>query len=211
MALTSDYLFRGVSLTDGDPAVQAGLHIRFARRWYASAWASTLKRSPDGFGRVELNLQAGRGWDLSSDWTASVGWARYLYPDAAASGRYDWDELSASLIWANRLSLTGSFSPNAPQAYALGVGRRRRATAVEASWRQPIAGPWSVVAAAGRYSSSPFGQPYLAWNAGLSAQLGGFDVGLAHFGIDGAGRRRFGSAAADGQWVFSLAWRYAAR
>jgi uncharacterized protein (TIGR02001 family) len=209
-AVTSEYVFRGVSLTDGDPAVQAGLHVRLPQRWYASAWASSLKRSPRS-GRAELNLHAGRGWDLSENWAASAGWVRYLYPDSARSGRYDWDELSASVIYTDRLALTASLSPNAPQAYALGLGERHRATAIEASWRQPVAGPWSVVAAAGRYSAGSFGRPYVAWNAGLSLKMGGIDVGLTRFGVDGAGRARFGQAAADGRWVVTFAWRYASR
>lgn len=211
LAATSDYVFRGISRTDHGASAQAGLHVRSAERWFASVWASSLAPSPGSLGRVELNLNAGRGWDLSDDWAASAGWVRYLYPDATDRGRFDWDELSASLIYADRFVLTASVAPSEPRLYAPGTSERRRATAVEASWREPVAGAWSLLAAVGRYeTSAPFSQPYLAWNMGLSAQVGGLELGLARFGIDAPGRRQFASAVADGRWVFSLAWRYAA-
>lgn len=209
LALTSDYVFRGVSRTDRGAAAQGGLHLRSPERWFASVWASSLGGAPELLGDVELNLHAGRGFDLADDWALSAAWARYLYPDSG-SGRYDWDELSASLVHADRLVLTASLSPNAPQQYA-GQFERRRASALEASWRQPLAGPWSLVAGAGRFAASgPSAETYRAWNVGLAAQLGALEVGLARFDVDAAGRRRFGTAAADGRWVLSLAWRYAA-
>lgn len=210
LALTSDYVFRGISRTDHGAAAQAGLHLRSTERWFASVWASNVASSPGGPGAVELNLNAGRGWDLSDDWAASAGWVRYLYPDASDGG-FEWDDLSASLVFTDRFVLTASLAPRAPQIYSYGAGKRRRATALEAAWREPIAGAWSLVGAAGRYdASAPAGEPYLAWNVGVSAQWGRLEMGLAHFGVDAAGRRQFGSAAAHRRWVFSLAWRYAA-
>lgn len=213
LALTSDYVFRGLSRTDHGAAAQAGLHVRSTERWFAGVWASNVASSPNGPGHVELNLNAGRGWDLSDDWSASAGWVRYLHPDASNSGRFDWDDLSASLIFTDRFVLTASVAPSAPQVYTYGASGRRRTTALEVAWREPIAGAWSLVAAAGRYDSSgsgPLGQPYLAWQVGVSAQLDRFELALTHFDVDAAGRRRFGSAAADDRWVFSLTWRYAA-
>ena len=39
-ALTSDYIWRGSSQSDGDPAAQAGVKLSTANGWYASAWGS---------------------------------------------------------------------------------------------------------------------------------------------------------------------------
>ena len=211
LALTSDYVFRGISRTDHGPAAQAGLHLRSSERWFASVWASNIASSTDGPGHVELNLNAGRGWDLSDDWAASVGWVRYLHPDAGHSGRFDWDDLSASLIFADRFVLTASVAPRAPQIYTYGASERRRATALEVAWREPIAGAWSAIAAAGRYDASgsgQLGQPYLAWQVGVSVQMDRLELALTRFDVDTTGQHRFGSAAAHDRWVFSLTWRY---
>ena len=38
--LTSDYVWRGSSQSDGDPAAQAGVKLGTATGWYASEWGS---------------------------------------------------------------------------------------------------------------------------------------------------------------------------
>ncbi len=44
-ALTSDYVWRGSSQSDGDPAVQAGAKVSIPSGWYASVWAPTFRSS----------------------------------------------------------------------------------------------------------------------------------------------------------------------
>src|SRR5690349_13174945 len=41
-ALTSDYVFRGVSQTDRDPAIQAGVEFAFDNGWYLGTWGSNI-------------------------------------------------------------------------------------------------------------------------------------------------------------------------
>lgn len=66
-SVVSDYRFRGVSLSSGEPAVQGGIEAE-RRGWVAGAWASTAQ-NPNGPG-AELGLYAGRrgsagGFDYS--------------------------------------------------------------------------------------------------------------------------------------------------
>ena len=42
-ALTSDYVWRGSSQSDGDPAVQAGAKVSIPSGWYASVWVRTFR------------------------------------------------------------------------------------------------------------------------------------------------------------------------
>ena len=55
--LTSDYVWRGSSQSDGDPAVQAGLKLSAGTGWYASAWGSGVSFRPDNGARVEVAVQ----------------------------------------------------------------------------------------------------------------------------------------------------------
>ncbi|WP_022974490.1 TorF family putative porin, partial [Xanthomonas maliensis] len=41
-AVTSDYVFRGISQTNGDPAFQAGLTYKHPSGFYAAAWTSNV-------------------------------------------------------------------------------------------------------------------------------------------------------------------------
>ena len=42
VALTSDYVFRGVSQTDGKPALQGGIEFASEGGFYAGAWGSNV-------------------------------------------------------------------------------------------------------------------------------------------------------------------------
>lgn len=77
VGLVSDYRWRGVSLTDNEPAFQGGVYIGHPTGLYAGAWAS----APAGnSGDNELTLSAGGAFSLmGGDVDLSV--EQYLYPD----------------------------------------------------------------------------------------------------------------------------------
>lgn len=209
MVLTTDYVLRGVSQTDGGAAAQADLHVRSERGWFAGAWASTADPPPGYIAHYELDLYAGRSWNLSNRWTATVIYVRYLYPDSIPGGAYDSDELSASLAFEDRAALTVSASPNATRYAGYGWVARGRMLSYEASLRQPIFGPVAVTAAAGFYDTEDvLGASYWAWNVGLSALAGPVELTLTRFGVDATGRNLFQSDSADGRWVLAAAWRF---
>jgi uncharacterized protein (TIGR02001 family) len=209
VVLTSDYVFRGVSQSDGAAAAQADVHLRSARGWFAGVWTSTADPPPGNVGNYEINLYAGRSWDLSERWAASVSYVRYFYPNSPAHGRYDADEVSVSLKFDDRLALTAAVSPNATRYSSYGWAARGRALSYEASLRQPALRPVSIIAAVGYYDTQAlFRASYWAWNAGFSAQAGPVEFTLNRFGVDATGRRLFDTYAADGRWALSATWRF---
>ncbi len=44
---TSDYVFRGYSRSEGDPALQAGLRYRHRSGFFVGGWASTVRFAYD--------------------------------------------------------------------------------------------------------------------------------------------------------------------
>ena len=216
LTLASEYAFRGVSRTDG-VAAQGGLHVQSAAGGFAGLWASNIEPQPAQIGRVEANVNAGWAFDLGADWSAALGWVRYLYPDAESPrSRFDWNEYSVSLNYADRLALTASLAPEAPVYYVYGNFGSVRATALEASWREPIvSGSWgsvALVAALGHYDAAGrSGEPYRAWNLGVAAAAGPFDIALARFGVSDEARQQFAPVAADQRWIVSVTWRYRRR
>ena len=213
LTLASEYVFRGVTRTAG-AALQGGVHVQSAAGGFAGLWASNIDAQPAQIGRTEANVNAGWAFELGSDWTAVLGFVRYLYPGAASPrSRFDWSEYSISLNYADRLVLSASLAPEAPLYYVYGNFGYARATALEASWREPVvSGRWgalALVAALGHYDAvGRFGAPYLAWNLGVAAAAGPFDITLARFGVDDEARRLFGPVAADRRWVVSVTWRH---
>src|SRR5688500_5572232 len=63
LTLTSDYRFRGVSQTFGDPAIQGGLDFTLPSNFYIGTWASMVDKeiyaNTRGF---ELDIYGGYKW-----------------------------------------------------------------------------------------------------------------------------------------------------
>jgi uncharacterized protein (TIGR02001 family) len=98
-AIVSDYRFRGVSLSNGDPAVQAGITVSHSSGFYIATWGSSIYAGDqtitldDGLGAPEsytngsygsLELDVFGGWTgaVTDGVTVDVGFLYYLYPDA---------------------------------------------------------------------------------------------------------------------------------
>lgn len=84
VALVTDYRFRGVSQSAGDPAIQGGLTVTHSSGLYASVWSSSVNFSNIGadliYGNQELDLVAGWSGTIGSGVTADVGMTYYAYP-----------------------------------------------------------------------------------------------------------------------------------
>ena len=98
-ALVSDYRFRGVSLSNGDPAVQGGLTVNHASGLYAGTWASSIADTygyAGNTGSMELDLFAGYTREVAPGFTADVGLLYYAYPGGHL-GKAEFFEPYASL------------------------------------------------------------------------------------------------------------------
>jgi uncharacterized protein (TIGR02001 family) len=78
VALVTDYRFRGVSLSGGDPAVQGGVTLNHSSGFYVGAWSSSIDGGPL-YGEQELDLFGGWTGDVASGVTVDVGLLKYVY------------------------------------------------------------------------------------------------------------------------------------
>jgi uncharacterized protein (TIGR02001 family) len=104
---TSDYVFRGLSLTNEDPAAQGSIDMSYGI-FYAGAWASNVDGA--GFEPWELDLYAG----IKPVWgpvTFDFGVIGYLYPGASSvpgdPGLGEYVEFKAGASMEIVKSLTG--------------------------------------------------------------------------------------------------------
>jgi uncharacterized protein (TIGR02001 family) len=96
IAAVSDYRYRGVTLSDGDPAVQGTFVYDAAGGGYAGAFGSTAR--PPGDSSVGVQLVTFAGFAAPSG--ASMHWDAGGTYSAFSSGRdYDYGELYAGLGW----------------------------------------------------------------------------------------------------------------
>ncbi len=81
LALTSDYLFRGLSQTWGKPALQGGVDYN-SGRFHIGAWTSNVSRNSYPGGGIELDVFTDAALWQRGDWNVRAGLYAYLYPGA---------------------------------------------------------------------------------------------------------------------------------
>ena len=96
-ALTTDYVWRGSTQTQGDPAVQAGVKVTGESGFYGSVWASNVEFSPETHASSEFDFAFGWGRSLSDDWALDVNVLHYRYP--ATTVDINWTELNGTATW----------------------------------------------------------------------------------------------------------------
>lgn len=85
-SLVTDYRFRGISQTFGQPAIQGGVDFSHASGLYLGNWNSNVSETA-GYpgGNLEMDLYG--GWRHSwGDWGLDAGLYYYAYPGSNAAG-----------------------------------------------------------------------------------------------------------------------------
>jgi len=80
VTIVSDYRYRGLSLSDGKPALQGDLDVDAGHGLYGSLWASTIR--DDNKTSTELDFSGGKELELAPAITLDVSATYYAYPSA---------------------------------------------------------------------------------------------------------------------------------
>ena len=96
-ALTTDYVWRGTTQTQGDPAVQAGFKATADNGVYGAVWGSNVEFAPETRASSEFDLAVGWGGTLSDDWALDLNLTHYRYPSTTVE--LDWTEAIGTLTW----------------------------------------------------------------------------------------------------------------
>lgn len=98
VALTSDYRFRGISQTDGNPAIQGGITVAHESGFYVGGWASSLEfAGTNVLGGQEIDAFGGWSGEVTPGVTLDAGLLYYIYPGAASGLDSDYFEPYASI------------------------------------------------------------------------------------------------------------------
>ena len=192
-ALGSDYVFRGVSQTEGDPAISAGVDVTQGL-FYAGAWAGNVSFAGDADTDAEIDLYAGVRPEFGGfNWDFGV--VSYFYagqPDGA-----DYVELKAATSRAVGPATLGAAIYYSPDFFG---ATEDEATYAEINGAISPADKWTISAAVGRqWVSSDF--DYTTWNLGAAYQLtDNLALDVRYFDTD---EHDFG-AAYDGRVAASL-------
>lgn len=212
VGLVTDYRFRGVSLSGGDPAIQGGATLTHESGFYVGTWGSSIDDGGSGFyGDVEVDLFAGWSGSLTEGVGLDVGVLYYGYPSNAPGIKAEVIEPYATL--------SGTVGPvqaklgvtYAPDQDSLG-GNDNLYLFTKLSAGIPNT-PITLNAGLG-YTDGALAPPLLAgdpddtgfdWTVGASITvLGNVSLGVAYTGVEGTSIDSFTDDAVVGSITFSF-------
>ena len=189
VALTTDYRFRGVSLSGGDPAIQGGIDLGHESGFYVGTWASSIDGGP-AYGELEVDFYAGYSKEFDNGLTVDGGLLYYVYPT---------EDIDANVNY---------FEPYASAGFALGPASAT--VGVAYAWDQDSLGgdnlylysdleaglPGTGITLSGHlgYTDGVLAPPLLAgtlddtgldYSIGASASYGILSFGVSYVGVEG--------------------------
>jgi uncharacterized protein (TIGR02001 family) len=206
---TSDFVYRGLSLTRGEPTAQASLDIEFPREFYVGGFIAGADPNPGPSPRLEFDVWAGRYWKLGDDLSADLRLTQYTYPDDPRRVNYNRSEVTGTLGWRNQVFLAAIYSPNTQGLGSSPGYRNQEAWAAEISGRHPFNTQWALSAGLGHYGlGDVYSSGYWYWNATLTATFEPFELQLAYLGADGTAAHHFVADSVGERVAFTALWRF---
>lgn len=198
VTLTTDYIYRGLEQTDGNPALQAGLDFQHDSGWFVGAWASTVDLQT-GLGKreIESDFYAGFHYSSESPWSATVTVLHYRWPGATGSHSYDYSELLLSGDWQQWLKAEIGYTND---LYGLGgIGRHWELRA-----ERPLSPRWLFNAGLGGNDLAGIGTShFLYWDAGATLHVTRFAFDFRVYGNERPDGFIAGPLSAGSQFVLS--------
>ena len=180
LALTSDYVFRGITQTDFDPALQGGLDYSFGDTGlYVGAWASNVDFADSEGPDIELDYYLGWNHDLSETLNLDLSLVRYSYMgEQEAYGNIDYNEVIGALAYDEMLTFTVAYANDYSNS-----GYSSLYYNLAGSW--DLGNDFAVNAGVGRTNFSDDVGSYTDWNLGVSRQFGPVNAALNYYDVTG--------------------------
>jgi uncharacterized protein (TIGR02001 family) len=193
VALSSEYVWRGVSQTDNEPAISGSFDVAHSSGFYAGTWASNVDFDGSD-ASTEIDYYAGFGSDIGeSGFSYDVGVLYYDYPGASDED-LDFTELYGSVSYS---FLTAGI------AYTIDADDDSYEDSVYYSLdASHDVGPVNLSAGVGYYDYD-FNEDYTNWYLSASTELAGFGFALTYTDTNDD-EDLFDKNVADDAFIFSI-------
>lgn len=216
LVLTTDYVQRGLSQSDGQLAVQGSLTWWHPTGWYGGVWASNIDSANRYFygpyadsANAEVDLFAGHARHLSSDWLLDLKAVGYLYPNDPAPVSYNYLELGAGLTWRERWRASLAYTPSTTWLARARGTRSRPAFSGELSLQQPVSAWLTWIVGVGYREMIANDVPgYVYGSTSLALQLDRMNFEVGHFVTDAHAEQLFGARLAGSRTVFTVSFTF---
>ncbi len=204
LALTSDYLVRGISRTSNNPALQIDVIYSNPAGLIAGAFASNTQIDPSRPKDVELSAFIGYAWNVNEDWRAKILGSHYTYPWNHADSHYTYDELDLDIAYQGWLHFDLNYSPNSPRRLPAPYPIHAQVSekSAEVNLQRPVLGKLSVTAGVGySFVGGPESGGYTYWSAGTAYDWRSVTLAISYVNTTDEAKALFYNAAANGRWL----------
>ncbi len=180
IAFVNDYVFRGISQTSNEPAVQGGFDWDTGMGLHFGAWASSLNFNDANDATTEIDVYGGYGGKIDN-LSYDVGFTYYWYPGASSARQYDLWEVYGKLGYDFGVaSVTGGVAYTPDNFGATGV-----ATYINSVVTVPVLEKLSVSIGAGHWLLTQGFKDQTDWNVGATVKVyDWFDVDVRYSDSD---------------------------
>lgn len=198
IAFTTDYIFRGVSQSQHEPAIQGGFDYSHASGFYAGVWGSNVSWVSEGGYKdnnsMEIDLYGGYKGSIADGLGYDVGIVTYYYPGDQVAGFTDPDttEVYLGVSWKT-VSLKYS---HVVSDYFVGWGgvgglgvsanqKTRGSNYIDLSATYDLGGGWGVLGHVGHQVVENYDDAsYTDWKIGVTKDIGYGILTLAYTDTD---------------------------
>jgi uncharacterized protein (TIGR02001 family) len=193
VALSTDYIWRGYSQTNEDPAISGSFDYAHSSGFYAGTWASNVDFSAAGTS-AEYDIYAGFGGEFGDTGIGyDIGFLRYMYD----TDGLDWNELYASISY----SYFSAGVAHSSDVYNSDEDGTYWSLGFDYEFESGIA----LSAGYGYYDydDAVSADDHQDYRIGVSTEAIGFGFDLTYYGMDNDGEDAYGDLA-DDRIVFTI-------
>lgn len=217
VGLASDYMFRGVSQTDNQMALQGGFDWAHESGFYVGTWASNVDSTFFGGARdpqLEVDLYGGYRGAMGA-FSYDLGIAGYFYPGADNSTVDDYQ--TVEFYVGGGYAVNDALSLNAKLYYADELnfsGVSENGTYLNLSAAYAVMDNLNLSAGVGYSSGDAFdtigtnngtgADSYMDYSIGVSTSFAGADFSLAYIDSDDDAEDLFGDSITEGRAVLKM-------
>jgi uncharacterized protein (TIGR02001 family) len=214
VAIVTDYVFRGISQTDNQMAIQGGLDYAHDSGLYVGTWASSV--DPDFFNgtghdpQIELDLYVGYSGEMGNGMGYDIGYLRYEYPGFSKADTNEvyaslsFSDFSASVNYSDELA----FLPSDQSAWYLKGAYETTLPWYEIGFSAHVGHSFGDAfdVSASDINDSGLTDSYTDWSIGISKNWMGADFGLTYtdLSIDSDDCDDSLTDICDSKFVFSI-------
>ena len=192
VGLTSDYIFRGISQTQNDPALSGGVDYSHASGLYAGTWVSNQKWVEAGgpyktSSNIEWDIYGGYKGALSADIGYDIGLIRYYYPGDKVSGQVSPDTTEA-YIGLSRGPISIKYSHAISDyfiSWGTGTIKTQGSNYLELNATHDLGNGWGLLGHVGHQKVKNWATAsYTDWKVGATKDVGFGTVTVAYSDTD---------------------------